>query len=317
MSVAQANRRGMLWSGVSALSYATMNVFLRYVVVIDVDPFFAAFMRTVPVTLYCWFMVIRPFDLRGRSFGSLVPPRQFWLVLVGIGVIYNVTGNAAFQVSLTLSGLVLTVPVTHSTMLWSAAFAGLLILREPITRAVAIGVMLLIASLVFLTAGVSSSLPEIGPVLIAIAVLTAMSAGASYGVGTAIYRRWVANRLTTEQALSIITLTGMISTGAIAFARVGPAEALATPPIAILAMLAAGIANAVALTTISKALEYIAVAKANAINATQIALSALAGILIFAEPVTLLVLVGLALTIAGLLSIGRQPAGANADTARK
>ena len=48
---------------------------------------------------------------------------------------------------------------------------------------------------------------------------------------------------------------------------------LETPPIAVLAMLAAGVANAVALTTISKALQYITVAKA---NATQIALSALA-----------------------------------------
>ena len=59
MSVIQANRRGMLWAGVSALSYATMNVFLRYVALDDVDPFFAAFMRTLPVTFYCWFMVIR------------------------------------------------------------------------------------------------------------------------------------------------------------------------------------------------------------------------------------------------------------------
>ena len=121
----------------------------------------------------------------------------------------------------------------------------------------------------------------------------------------------MANRLTTEQALSIITLTGMISTGVIAFLRVGLDGALATPPIVVLAMLAAGVANAVALTTISKALQYIAVAKANAINATQIALSALAGLLIFAEPVTALVLIGLGLTIAGLLSIGRQPARVN------
>ena len=94
---------------------------------------------------------------------NLLPPRRFWPVtLIGIGVIYNVTGNAAFQISLTLSGLVLTVPITHSTMLWSAAFAGLLILGESITRAVAIGVTLLIASLVFLTAGASSSLPSDG-----------------------------------------------------------------------------------------------------------------------------------------------------------
>ena len=311
MSVIQANRRGMLWAGVSALSYATMNVFLRYVALDDVDPFFAAFMRTLPVTFYCWFMVIRPFDLRGRSHRNLLPPRRFWLTLIGIGVIYNVTGNAAFQISLTLSGLVLTVPITHSTMLWSAAFAGLLILGESITRAVAIGVTLLIASLVFLTAGASSSLPQMEPILVAVAILTAMSAGMSYGIGTAVYRRRVANRLTTEQALSIITLTGMISTGVIAYLRVGLDGALATPPIVVLAMLAAGVANAVALTMISKALQYIAVAKANAINATQIALSALAGLLIFAEPVTALVLIGLGLTIAGLLSIGRQPARVN------
>ena len=92
------------------------------------------------------------------------------------------TGNAAFQISLTLSGLVLTVPITHSTMLWSAAFAGLLILGESITRAVAIGVTLLIASLVFLTAGATNSLHQMEPIMIAVAVLTAMSAGASYGV---------------------------------------------------------------------------------------------------------------------------------------
>ena len=65
MSAVRANRRGMLWAGVSALSYATMNVFLRYVA-LDVDPFLAAFMRTLPVTFYCWFMVIRRFELRGR-----------------------------------------------------------------------------------------------------------------------------------------------------------------------------------------------------------------------------------------------------------
>ncbi len=295
----------MLWGGIAALSYAAMNVLLR-VAAPDSDPFLAAFVRTLPIVTYSWAVVIgsaaRPSRGDGRSF---LPPLRYWPTLIGIGLVYNVTGNAGFQTALTLSGLAITVPITQGAVLWGGALAGRFVLGEPINWRTVVGIGLLIGALVSLTAGAGNGLPHSQGIMVIVAVLAATLAGLSYGGGNAVFRRTMASGLGMEQALCIITLTGMLSTGSITVARIGLAGALATPPAAALSLLLAGLANAVGLYSIAKALQITTVNRANSMNSAQIALSALAGLALFSEPVTAPLIVGLGLTIAGLALIQR------------
>ena len=63
----------------------------------------------------------------------------------------------------------------------------------------------------------------------------------------------------------------------------------------------AGVFNAVAFVALIQALKLAPLVHVNAVNSSQTALAAVAGILIFGEPLTLTLALGVALTTAGLL----------------
>ena len=61
-------------------------------------------------------------------------------------------------------------------------------------------------------------------------------------------------------------------------------------------MILAGLFNAVAFLALTKSLQLVPVVYFNALNATQAAMGALAGIMLFAEPSTWLLWLGVAMT---------------------
>ena len=68
-----------------------------------------------------------------------------------------------------------------------------------------------------------------------------------------------------------------------------------------LMMLAAGVLNCVAFVALTRALQLMPLVYVHALNATQAAMAAVAGVLIFHEAQSSFLLSGMVLTIAGLL----------------
>ena len=77
-------------------------------------------------------------------------------------------------------------------------------------------------------------------------------------------------------------------------------------------MLAAGTFNLVAFLAITKGLQLTTVVHANVLNASQVAMGALAGMILFKESLNSWMVLGICVTIAGVLLIGRAPDEAQA-----
>jgi drug/metabolite transporter (DMT)-like permease len=86
----------------------------------------------------------------------------------------------------------------------------------------------------------------------------------------------------------------------------GPSALTTVTPWQWVAILAAGVLNLGAFAAYTKGLQSTPVASANVLNASQVALGAVTGILLFAEPPGPWLTLGIVLTIAGMILIGRS-----------
>jgi drug/metabolite transporter (DMT)-like permease len=75
-------------------------------------------------------------------------------------------------------------------------------------------------------------------------------------------------------------------------------------------MLVAGTCNAIAFFACTKALQLVSVVRVNAINSAQAALCSLAGVLMFGEPQTWTLTVGVLLTMLGIGLMEYRPRSA-------
>ena len=71
-------------------------------------------------------------------------------------------------------------------------------------------------------------------------------------------------------------------------------------------MLASGVFNLLGFLLITKGLQLTTLVHANVLNASQVALAAVAGILFFHEPNNAWLVTGIVLTIVGIFHIGRD-----------
>jgi drug/metabolite transporter (DMT)-like permease len=87
----------------------------------------------------------------------------------------------------------------------------------------------------------------------------------------------------------------------------------------VLWLLVAGLFNAIAFVSLSRALALLPVSQVGALSALQTALSALRGVALFAEPLTLSFTAGLGLSVLGVVlsqqGAARRPTMATAEAA--
>jgi drug/metabolite transporter (DMT)-like permease len=93
----------------------------------------------------------------------------------------------------------------------------------------------------------------------------------------------------------------MVSLGSLSVARLGLAGLAATEPGDLAVMLLGGVCNALAFVALTKSLQLTSIVYVNALNATQATMAALAGVLFFHEAASNSLLLGIGLTIVGLL----------------
>ena len=301
---------GVLLGVVSALAYTGTNIALRGMTR-GGDPDWAMWVtcfKSLPGALAAWLLVGLRACRGQRALPSM--PVIGWLLAVGFAVQFG--GNLFFQWSLAMCGLALAVPTVFATLILTGAVLGRSWLGEAVTVRSSIAMGLLIAAIAMLGLGADGAAAELptGPHLFApelwvlAGIVLAGVSGVFYGVLGVIIRRSTGSEIPLVATLALISTTGVVGLGAAAVIRLGPAVLEATPGEWCL-MVFAGVLNAIAFFAISGSLQRIPVVQVNLLNASQAAMCALGGVLIYHEPLTTALAFGTLLTIAGLVLMGR------------
>jgi drug/metabolite transporter (DMT)-like permease len=123
-----------------------------------------------------------------------------------------------------------------------------------------------------------------------------------------VVRRMATGAVPLPVIVFIVTGTALFTLGPLSLDRVGLTKMIETPLADLGVMLAAGVFNLLAFAALTYGLRLIHVIYANVINTSQVALCALAGVLLFSEPFNTPLACGVGLTITGtlLISIPRK-----------
>lgn len=297
---------GTICGLLSAVIYTAANGFLR--AVSDGDPIWVSAMKafSTALCLVPWLI----FSLRR---GEGLPPRKIWLMIAGASLVGQMGGNISFQYALGQVGLALTVPMSLGGMIVGATFFSRIFLRERISVVAGIAVSVLMLSIGVLSLGAEEARARVlqqvaaNPWQLTLGVATACFSGIAYSVLNVVIRHSVRQGATLPATLVTVSLTGLVSLGLLAGQRIGIEGMLATTQRDLWMMLAAGICNAAAFVALTRSLQLTSVVYANALNAAQAALAALAGVLIFQEPASAALSAGVGLTILGLVILTRKP----------
>ncbi len=289
----------------AAIGYTGANICLRQLAEMKADPAWVICLKeTIAVLVYGPWLLWR----YGRAM-RLARCHQAVLVLILISLATQLIGNLGLQWSLGVVGLVVSLPVVSAASLFGSALIGLTLFRESLHARLLVAVATVIASIVLLSVGAGSSRGAMtsgsGAMLTALAIAVTAAAGTTYAALAAALRHAANARLPVPVSVVVVTGTGSLILGTLCLIRLGPAEMLATEPTVLAWVTASGLCNVVAFSLITKGIQLTTLVHANALNASQVGLGALAGILLFHEPYNGWLLGGVALTIVGIVSFGR------------
>lgn len=300
--------RRILYSGsfaavLSALGYTAANIFLR-----SVSDSPAVVVSSLKAS---WTVILfGPWLIWLGSHGKQIFPsaRPFAYILAA-AVFVQLCGNWVFQWSLGIIGLATVVPLTMGAMLISGAVLGRVWLGEHVRRSTAISIAIMIAAICLLSWGTTSGHTE--PTsgldnqsehpawLIWLATAGACAPGLAYAVLGIAIRRNTQEGIPLATPMVIVGMTGTLLLGSVAVFQVDQQQWAAIQASDWSLMCLAGIANAVAFLALTRALKRIPIVFVNAINASQVAMAALAGLWLFQENLNGAVALGIALTVIG------------------
>jgi drug/metabolite transporter (DMT)-like permease len=296
---------GERWAVVSAIAYTVVNVMLRAAAP-SIDATLGSLLRLLPLLVIAWAIVLRSgaHEFRPRDPGFLTW-RLIGALLLGGSASY-VVGNILYFDALNNGGLGITIGGVQAGSVLGGLWIGLLALREPPRRAQVAGAALIVAGLAAMAyaRGVDfAGMWWLGLVL-------AFAAGTTYALSNAT-SRFVQRR----RPLLFVTLAGSTVGGAVPLAVVVAGRALSgdtivVDPTSASAVLAAGLANAVALSSLTLAVRSAPIASVNTISSASIVFSFVASVTVFGEIGTTPMILGIVLVTAGIVvaQLRRQPA---------
>ncbi|HEX4148794.1 MAG TPA: DMT family transporter [Pirellulales bacterium] len=248
-----------------------------------------------------------------------LPSFRVLAALLGIGVVGQLGGNVGFQVSLGVVGLALTTALTFGTLIVGGSLIGRIWLGESVSARSAAAMALLIGAIALLCSAAPAAQGSVatdrGTWTLLLGIGGACAAGLANSLLGAVIRRL--SRTPTPLSVMLFTIsgTGVLGLGALTLDRLGWQGMRATSAADFLMMCGAGLFNAIAFLSLGKALERAPIAQVNAINASQIAMAALAGVVVFGEPAGWPLVAGTLLTVVGLAMIQRSTTAEEPDAA--
>jgi drug/metabolite transporter (DMT)-like permease len=299
---------GSICGLLSAVGYTAANICLRAAT--DTDPVWVSAVKSLPtVAIFAPYLLYRA----ARALPIGPSPRAFWL-LVAAALFGQVGGNVAFQWSLGVIGLALAVPLCLGMMIVFGAWLGWSLLGERVTlRTIASMIVLFVAVMIVClgapTAQASLNKAAAAQPLLAVAgAAAACASGFAYALLGVAIRYAARHGAPTTSSLVTVGVVGMLSLFPLAWWRIGWTGMTSTTADGWLFMLGAGVANAAAFFALVKSLQMTSIAHVNALNATQAAMAATAGIVLFGEPLSAMLGLGVVLTAVGLLLMDARAA---------
>jgi drug/metabolite transporter, DME family len=281
----------------AAVLYTASNIALRKCT--DLDPFLVSAVKAYPTVI-----VLGPFliwmSLNRKNI--LTNPSAVWRFAV-VALIAQFIGNGAFQVALGIIGLAKSVPITLGVMLIGGGLLGRFLLGEPLKVKTLLAIATLLAAVVVLSMAKEDGPATVnGPLWFGAAC--AAASGAAYALFGTVMRQTMNNGVSAPLAMFTSGFIGSIALSAYTMTRMTLDDLAGISEQEWVMMSTAGAFNLIAFVALSLALKSLPVVAVNLINASQVAMAAVAGVLLFAEPVTSSLIIGLALTILGLVILG-------------
>ncbi len=317
---------GTIYCILSAVFYTLMGICQRELSK-DCDPVWVNCVQaSVSTVVFGVYLTFR--SIRGRS---AWPPMAVAVGLMMLGIVTQL-GGSSYQWSLGVIGLAIGNPLQMGVMLAAAALLGWLVLGERVSWRAMAAILLIIASVFLLSVGAeaaneamraaesvegfhdggggepgnSTQTNDVGVMVVLLGVGAACFAGVAFAILTVGMRKTATEETAPEAIVFFINAMGIVFLGPWAVARLGLDGVMATTPRDLVVMLATGVCNLLAFLLIAKALQKTTVVRVNVINnALTTALTVLAGIVIFAEPSNRELIIGILLTLVGIVLISR------------
>lgn len=268
------------------------------------DPMWAVFNKELVTVL-----VVGPWLLwQAARRLPVFPSGRALAVLAAVALAVQLGANLGVQWAFGVVGLAVTIPAIFGVMLTVSAVLGLAFLGERVSPRSIGAIGLLLAALVLLglaAAAAGKSGSAAGPRTVALGAGAACLAGAIYAVLTITIRRTVTGATPVAAIVFVTTVMGVFTLGPLSVYRLGTETLLDTTRQQFAWMYAAGTLNLIAFLAITKGLQLTTVVHVNVLNASQVAMAALAGIVFFREPLTAWLIAGACLTVLGIVIIDR------------
>ncbi|MBN2021885.1 MAG: DMT family transporter [Pirellulales bacterium] len=294
----------------AAVGYTVVNVLLRDLAV-RCHPVWILFIKE-SVTV----AVIGPWlAWHARGGQKVLPGWRVLAALAAAGLATQLVGNLLAIWAFSRVGLAVAVPVMSGVNLVASATLGWIFLKERVSRQSAVAIALLVASVVLVSQGAPAANRSIAatapvpndPRTAALAVLGACVAGVVYAVLSVVIRRNVTVSTRPSAVVFMITVMGTLSLAPVGLLFAGGVDELAAmAPADVGRTLAAGVLNLLAFVALTWGLQLTPVARVNVLTASQVAMGAVAGMLLFAEPASPWLALGVCATLAGMILIGRR-----------
>jgi drug/metabolite transporter (DMT)-like permease len=285
----------------SALAYTGANVCLKHLAGL------ADNVWTICVKEFVTVAAVGPWLLWQTARGRKVwPSSGEVLVLVLVGLAVELIGNLGMLWAMKVVGLSVAIPAVSGTNLAVSALLGWLLLGEGVRprTMLAVGLLMIAVALLSLQGG-PPNLPSRGPFHAALALAAACLAGAVFAGMMVAIRRTVIGVTPPEAVMFMICSMGVLSLGPLSLWRVGGPGLLATPSRLLLLMLLAGLLNLIGFFCLTRGLQLASVVHANVLSASQVAMAAVAGFVLFGERPGLAAIHGILLTIVGMILVER------------
>ena len=290
------------------MGYSLANLALRYLSDIHSGggwDLWVTAMKAGPAAVAAWILVTR----RAMLGQPALPTRRILPVLGLAALIMQLGGNLMFQVALGYIGLGITVPLVFSCILCVGALLGRVVLNDGLGPHILVSMYVMFLAICMLSAGtmtdaeaVTSGADGTETARVFTGILVALISGCSYGTTGVLIRYLVRDTLPVESTFIVFSTSGLVLLGLPAIYLAGwetiQAGTLREWP----ALLAAGVANAVAFFALAHAYRFMNVNRLNVINASQNAMCAVGAVVVFNERLSLLAICGIAMTVVGLLT---------------
>ena len=236
-----------------------------------------------------------------------LPPWKELAVLSLLGLITQIGGVLTIW-AMGVVGVGITITLQTGGMLASSAVLGLIVLGEPVSWRQVFAVIMITGSVVFFSTGAQSASTitanGVSPLRVLLGIAAGVAGGLSFGILTVGIRKTVTTNTSPAAIVFLITLMGVVAFGPLSVYRLGLPALVHTPPGHLGAMLAAGAMNLLGFLLVTKSLQLSTVVRVNVINnGLTMALTVLAGIVMFGESCNRDILIGILFSAAGTLLI--------------